>query len=398
VTLRLAGMYLIQNLLWGAQMVLLSGHMDSLGFSGEQISYVWGTGALAGLVSPLLVGWVADRFLPGQMLAGVSYLLCAPLLFFCWRQTAFGPLWGGMLAYNLIHVPTMALTNAVAFRHLGDLDGFGKVRVWGSIGWVGISWLLSAYLRFWERWTPGESHLGDGLLIAALLAVVMGLYCFTLPHTPPSRQARNPYAFLEAFRLFRQRNFAALLGTAFAVALTSPLVFNFSFIFLVDKEGGLGLAPSAANWVLSLGQVMEIPVMLGLGFFLRRLGMRTTLFLGLLAQVARAGSLALGEPVWLVAAAQGFNGFFITFFFIAAAMAVEQLSQDDIRASAQALLTFTSWGIGSLLGQFLSGQVYDSLTLPDGGHRWEMVFLVPAGVMLTAALVFLLLFREDGKR
>jgi nucleoside transporter len=398
VLLRLSAMYFVQNLVWAAQLVLLSGHMDSLGFSGEQISYVFGTGALAAIVSPLIAGWVADRFFPGEIIAGISYLLCAPLLYFCWQQTEFGPLWWGMFFFSVIHAPTMALTNAVAFRHLEDLGKFGRIRVWGSIGWVGMTWCLSAYLRFWENWTPGVSHLGDGLLIAALFAALMGLYCFTLPHTPPSREGRNPYAFLEAFRLFRQRNFAVLLGSAFVIAATSPLVWNFSFIFLIDAENGPGMAPSAANWVLSLGQVMEIPVMLTLGFLLRRLGMRLTLFLGMIAQVVRAGALAVGEPVWMVVAAQTANGFFITFFFIASAMAVEQLARDDIRASAQGLLTFTSWGLGSLLGQFMAGRVYDYFTLADGSHVWGAIFAVPAITALVVAVVFVLLFRGEEDR
>ena len=395
VPLRLSAMYLIQNLIWGAQLVLLSGHMDALGFSGEQISYVFATGALAAIISPLIAGWIADRFFPGQIFAGVCYLICGPLLYFCWQQTEFAPLWRGMFLYNIIHVPTMALTNAITFRHIGDLRRFGHIRVWGSVGWLSISWSLSLYLRFWESWTPGESHLGDGLLIAGILSIVMGLYCFTLPHTPPSRGARNPYAFLEAFRLLRQRNFAALLGTSFVVALTSPFVFNFSFIFLVDAERGPGMAPSAANLALSLGQVMEVPLLLTLGLLLKRLGMRLTLFLGLMAQVLRVGGLALGEPLWLVVGAQLFNGFFITFFYIASAVAVEQLSPDDIRASAQGLLVFISWGIGSLLGQFLAGRGFDYFILPDGGHLWGAIFLVPMSATLLSALIFLLLFRKS---
>ncbi|MGY8827121.1 MAG: MFS transporter [Candidatus Latescibacterota bacterium] len=165
----LAAMFFLQNLVWGAQVVLLSGHMAALG----------------AILSPLIGGWLADRFLPGQVFAGICYLLCSPVLWLAWGQTEFLPLLAAMFVFSVLHMPTAAVTNAIAFTHLSDTRLFGRARVWGSIGWVGISWSLSAYLRLWEGWNPAQSHLGDGLLVAAVLALVMGLYCFFLPSTPP---------------------------------------------------------------------------------------------------------------------------------------------------------------------------------------------------------------------
>ena len=393
---RLAGMFFIQNLVWGAQLVLLPGHMDALGFSGEQISYVFGTGAVAALLSPLLVGWLADRFVPAQIYLGISYLLCGPLLYFCWLQTRFLPLCVGMLAYNVVHLPNLALTNAIAFHHMEDSRRFGSIRVWGSMGWIAVSWGLSLYLRYWEVQQPGVSRLGDGLLIGAVLAVGMGIYSLALPHTPPARHSGNPYAFLQAFGLLRQRSFAVLLLVSLAIAATAPLLFNFSFIFLVDNRAGAALSSSAANWVLSLGQVMEIPVMLGMGLLFQRLGMRWTLCIGLAAQMLRAGVLAWGEPVWLVAAAQSLNGVFITLFLIASSVAVERLAARDIRASAQGLLVFVHSGIGALGGQLIAGRVFDRYTAADGGHDWAAIFLVPALVAGAAGVLLALTYRESG--
>ena len=226
--------------------MLLSGHLAERGFSGLQISYVLAMASLAALCSPLLAGWLADRFWPAQIFAGWSYLACAPLLWLAWFQTEFAPLWGIFLAFSLLHAPMMGLTNAIAFRHIGDMGRYGRIRVWGSIGWVGISWLLSGYLRLWERAAPGQSHLGDGLLIAGGLAVLMGLYCFSLPHTPPEREKGKALAFVEAFGLLRQRDFAVLMGVAFAVSAMSPFSYNFSFIYFVDPVHGPGFAASSA--------------------------------------------------------------------------------------------------------------------------------------------------------
>ncbi|MFT5085999.1 MAG: nucleoside transporter [Candidatus Latescibacterota bacterium] len=389
-------MFFLQNLVWGAQVVLLSGHLAALGFSGQEIGYVSATGSLGAILSPLIGGWLADRFLPGQVFAGICYLLCAPVLWLAWGQTEFLPLLAAMFVFSVLHMPTAAVTNAIAFTHLRDTRLFGRARVWGSIGWVGISWSLSAYLRLWEGWNPAQSHLGDGLLVAAVLALVMGLYCFFLPSTPPVRGSRNPLAFLEAFVLLRQRNFAVLFGTAFLVSVMSPFSQNFSFIFFTDAQGGPGLAPSTTSWVLSLGQLLEIPIMPFLGVWITRLGMKRIIVLGVLAQALRSLVLALGQPLWLLVVAQGLNSLFIVCFIVAAMVVVERLSPNHMRAQAQGLLVLALRGLGPLCGHVLAGRVYDCFALANGSHAWPLIFLIPAVASSLIALLFFALFRDDG--
>ncbi len=389
-------MFFLQNLVWGAQIVLLSGHMAALGFSGREISYVAATGSLGAILSPLIGGWLADRFLPGQVFAGLCYLLCAPLLWLAWQQTEFLPLLAALFVFAVLHMPTAAVTNAIAFRHLNDTRLFGRVRVWGSIGWVSISWVLSAYLRLWEGWSPAESHLGDGLLVAAVLALAMGIYCFFLPATPPVRRRSHPLAFLEAFALLRQRDFAVLFGTVFLVSAMSPFSQNFSFIFFTDGHNGPGLAPSTASWVLSLGQLLEIPIMPFLGVWIARLGMKWVIVLGAMAQAVRAAILALGQPLWLLVAAQGLNSVFIVCFIVAAMVVVERLSPADMRAQAQGLLVLSLRGLGPLCGHILAGRVYDHFALASGTHAWTWIFLIPAVASFFFALLFVALFRGDG--
>lgn len=396
VALRLGGMFFIQNLVWGAQVVLLAGHLDALGFDGAQIGYVLATGALGSLVSPLIAGWLADRYWPGHLVAGICYLACAPLLFIAWGQTEFTPLLLALLAFAVLHVPGAALTNAVAFYHLGDRRRFGRVRVWGSIGWIAVSWGLSLYLRLWEIWDPAADRLGDGLFVAAALSVAMGLYCFTLPHTPIARQGPGPLAFLEAFRLLGRRDFAVLMVVVFAVAAMNPFSYNFSFIFFTDTLNGPGLAPSTTSLVLSLGQLAELPLMPLLALILARLGLRRTIALGIGAQALRSLALAAGEPLPVLIAAQALNGLFIVCFIIASAVAVDQLCPEGMKASAQGLHVFALRGLGPLCGHLFAGRVYDLNALPDGSHDWGVIFLVPALVSAAFGWLFLLLFRAPA--
>jgi MFS family permease len=390
---RLALMFLLQNLVWGAQVVLLAGHMQALGFSGVQMSYVFATGSLAALVSPLAAGWAADRLVAAQVFAGVSYLACAPLLAAAWYQVDFVPLWFLIFAFALLHMPTMALTNAIAFRHLGQARNFGRVRVWGSVGWVSVSWALSLYLYLWEVWQPGENRLGDGLLVSAFLSVAMGVYCFFLPPSPPARGGRKALAFFEAFSLLRLPGFAVIIGGAFVVAVLSPFFYNFAFLFLTDPNAGAGLGAADANLALSLGQLVEIPLLLGLSGVLRRLGLKGTLILGVGAQAARALILAAGGPLWLVVAGQALNGFFVICFIVAVSIAVETLCRPELRASAQALLVLCVRGAGPLVGQILAGRAYDFFVMQDGSRQWGWIFLLPGSVGVAMALVFALALR-----
>lgn len=393
--IRLSLMMFLEFAAWGAWSAFIAGHMHNLGFTGWQIGFVFSTVAFGALASPLIAGWIADRFLPVQFFTAICHLAGAVLLAMAWRQSAFVPLWWWMFFYALLYTPTLALTNAIAFRHIGDAKNFGAVRVWGTLGWIAVAWLFSFYLDWWERLTPATSRVGDCLLFAAGVSLLMGLYCLTLPHTPPTRATGNPYAFLSAFVLTRDRNFAVLLGIALLVAIELPFYYNLIFIFLTEAApSGVGLSESRAGFAMSLGQVAEVLLMLLLAPSLRHLGMRATVTLGILAWPVRYAIFAVGEPAWLVVAAQALHGICFAFFFVAGMIAVERLSTPDIRASAQALMVFATNGLGMLIGHFFSGMVQSIFARPDGTHDWARIFAVPIVITLIAAALFYALFDE----
>ena len=239
---RLSGMMFLQFAIWGAWAVLIAGHMQNLGFTGKQISYVFGTTAIGSIISPIIAGWIADRLMPAQVFAAISHLLGGVCLLFAWKQTSFPMMWGAIFLHAVLYMPTIALTNAIAFHHMGQSDKFGNIRVFGTLGWIAINWMLSLYLRFWEGQEATLPHVGDCLLFGAILSFIMGAYCLTLPNTPPSKEAKNPYAFLEAFSLVSNRNFAVLLIISFVVAIELPFYYNLTYLFLTETAHGVGLA------------------------------------------------------------------------------------------------------------------------------------------------------------
>jgi nucleoside transporter len=393
LTTRLSIMMFLEFAIWGSWAVLIAGHMRNLGFTDPQINLVYLTTAIGAMLSPLIAGWIADRFLPNQFFTGGVHLVGAALLLAAWYQRLFWPVWAVILCYAVLYMPTIALTNAIAFYHMKDSKKFGYIRVWGTIGWIVINFAISEYLRIWEARSTA-SHIGDCLIVAAILSALMGLYCFTLPNTPPSTQAKNPYAFLEALKLAGNRNFAILLVISFVVAIELPFYYNLTYLFLTEKGTGVGLAESWAGKAMLLGQIAEVGIMLLLAPSLRHLGMRTTIFLGILAWPVRYAIFAIGHPAWLVVVAQSLHGICYSFFFVGGMIAVERLAHKDVRASAQGLIVFATNGVGMLFGSLLAGQIAGYFLLPGGGHAWPKIFLVPIAITIVAGIAFIALFNE----
>ncbi|MEW6252534.1 MAG: MFS transporter [Planctomycetota bacterium] len=391
---RLSIMMFLEFAVWGAWSVILGKHMEHLGFTGKQISNVYLTTALGAMLSPLIAGWIADRFMPNQIFTGIVHLIGAALLFVAWQQNTYGPMFYALLVYSVLYMPTIALTNAIAFHHMKDSKQFGNVRVWGTIGWIAATWALALYLFIWRKTAPEVWRVGDCLAAAGALSLLLGLYCFSLPHTPPTRHAKNPYAFLEAFKLTSNRNFAILLVISFIVAIELPFYYSFTNIFLTDARHGVGLSPDGALGAMSIGQVAEIAFMVLLAPALLKLGMRGTIVLGILAWPVRYAIFAIGQPWWLVVAAQGLHGICYSFFFAGGMIAVERLCQKDIRASAQGLMVFATNGLGMLIGNLISGRLYDLFVKADVAYAWPKFFLVPIAVTIVAAIAFSLLFSE----
>lgn len=395
---RLSAMMFLQFAAWGAWSVMIAGHMESnLKFTGIQIAMVFGTTAWGSILSPMIAGWIADRYMAVQRFTAIMHAVGAVLLLVAWKQTTFGSLWTVMLLYAFCYMPTIALTNAIAFHHMGDSEKFGNIRVWGTIGWIAVQWGLAFYLNVMRG--QGEAYAlqrqADCLLFGAVASILMALYSLSLPDTPPTKDADNPYAFLEAFALAKaNRNFAILLGISFLVAIELPFYYNLTFLFLTDAVGGVGLTPDKAQFAMTLGQIGEVALMFLLFMSLKRIGMRGTITLGILAWPLRYVIFAIGEPAWLVIAAQTLHGICYAFFFVGGMIAAEKLAHKDIRASAQGLMVFATNGVGMLVGHFVSGAIHDAFALPDGGWQWAKIFLLPILLTIVAAGLFWTLFNE----
>ncbi len=261
VYVRLSVMMFLQYAVWGVWAPILALYLGGLEDfrqdTGYKVNLVYMTMAIASMISPFIAGQLADRFFATEKYLAVSHLLGGLCLFYASQLTSFDGLFYAMLAHCLFYAPTLPLTNSISFAHLPNSErDFGRVRLWGTIGWIAISFLFSVWLGLPESWTKAlgmiePPSVGDCLYAGGALSLVMAMYCLTLPHTPPSPRAESPFAFLGAFKLAKDRSFAVLLVVAFLVSTELQFYYVLTPTFFGD-ESGLSLSQNELEGALNL--------------------------------------------------------------------------------------------------------------------------------------------------
>lgn len=393
VRFRLGVMMFLQYGIWGAWAPVLSEYLkNTLGFSGAQFSLIYSLLPLATILAPFVGGQVADRYLPSQKVVAGLQLAGGIFLILIATTTAYGTMVWLMLIYCLLYAPTLALTNSIAFINLRNSEQeFGKIRVWGTIGWIAAGYLLTLW-RIGAKSASGLAFKGDMLLLAGIFSLVMGFQSFSLPHTPPRKEGVKPWAFLEALKMMRDRNFLIFIIIAFVVATELMFYYILTAPFLTSEK--IGVSSTILPWVMTIAQVAEIFVLAFLlPYLITRIGIRKILTLGILAWPLRYIIFAIGKPSWLVIASLALHGFCFVFFFAAAFIYVDTIAPRDIRHSAQSLITLITYGVGNYLGSLFAGWVHDLFTKNEVTN-WTQVFLVPCFLTVLCAMVFLAFFKE----
>jgi nucleoside transporter len=391
VKLRLSAMMFLQYFIWGSWYVTLGTYLSkTLHFDGAQIGLAYGSTAIAAMISPFFTGMIADRFLSTERLLAGLHLAGALLLYGASTIESFGGFYPVLIAYALLYMPTLALTNSLSFHHLADPPReFPAIRVLGTIGWIAAGLIVGRL---------GVETTAIPMRIAAGASILLGLYSFALPHTPPGPKAGPARAKevlgLDALTLLKDRSFAIfMLGS---LLLCIPLQFYYAFTNLFLNEIGL---PEPAS-KMTLGQVSEIGFMLLMPWFLLRLGLKRVLLVGMAAWTARYLFFAHGNAdalAWMLYLGILLHGVCYDFFFVAGQIYVNQRANERIRAAAQGLLTFATLGLGLFIGAWVSGQVVDANSVRDAAgavsHDWRDIWLIPAGLAAGILIIFAALFR-----
>lgn len=394
---RLFVMMALQIAVWGAWQPKLFPYMTMLGFSPGQQGLVGASWGIAAFVGIFFSNQFADRSFSAERFLAVSHAIGGACLLGVAFSTAFLPFFLFYLAYSLVYVPTLSVSNSLAFAHLADpARQFGSVRMGGTIGWILASWpfilLLSPH--------ASAAEIRSIFIVAGLLSFAMAAYSLSLPHTPPSNdRSIDPFAWRRALGMLRN----PAIGILFVVTLIDSVVHNGYFVmadaFLTER---VGIAGNLSMVVLSIGQIAEILTMLVLGSVLARLGWRATLTIGILGHAARFLVFAfLADSIPTIVAVQLLHGICYAFFFATLYIFVDEAFPVDVRTSGQGLFNLLILGVGMVVASFVFPWLMQQFTVERNGAMvtdYRTLFLVPVGLAFVGALLLLTAFRPASSK
>lgn len=380
-------MMFLQYFIWGAWYVSMNSYMaTNLQSSGQQISYAYMALAIATMISPVFVGMVADRYFSAQKIMGVLHLVGAGTLLLATTTTSNTVFIGIVLFYSLLYMPTIALSNSVAFTQMQDpTKQFPLIRMFGTVGWI-ISGILISSLEV------EKTHFI--FITAAAASTLLGLYSFTLPNTPPPAKGTAMSASqalgADALVLFKDRPYTVFFIAAVLICI--PLSFYYGFANLFLNEAGM---ENAAGKMI-YGQISEGLFILAIPLLLNRIGVKKMLILGMSAWVIRYILFAYGDSganLWMLYAGIILHGICYDFFFVTGYLYTERKAGETIKSAAQGLFTFATYGLGMVIGTLFSGMVADFYA--TGGVRdWQSIWMVPVYIAAVVLLYFILAFRD----
>ena len=401
-------MMFLQYAIWGAWLPILYpfllGHR---GFTLSQCGMILSGGAVGAIIGPFLAGQIADRYFSTEKFLGLSHLIGAGLVYLLSGTTDYSTFLMLSVVYGLVYAPTLALTNSLSFAHLPDRDrDFGRVRLWGTLGWIAAGIGVGQWLLLQHTPTgvsveaialAQDAGRADAFRLSAGLGLLMGLYCFTLPNTPPSSEAKEGNATKEALGEIRLQP----LLTLFLIAVPVSCIHQFYFVYTADFLSGYGRDTAntinkifgvGGGGLMTIGQMSEILVLAAIPFVAKSVSRKSLLAVGLLAYAGRMALFAYTDSLATVLVGVALHGICFGCFIFVAFMVVDEETSPNVRATAQNLFNLVIVGIGIIVGSWVSTAVVGEwATQPEGGMDYVKLFSVPMYASL-ACFVALLLF------
>jgi len=409
---RFGAMMFLQYALWGAWLPVTARYLSAsisdggLGFSGAQIGMILGlAGSIGAIAAPFIAGQIADRYFSTERILAFLVTAGGIVKWITASQTDYQSWLVLSIIYSLLYMPTLALSNSITFAHIDDQENdFPKIRVWGTIGWIAASW---AFPMIWLQtdlqlqWMPPfivgaevpnvTSRLADALKFSGIISISYGAFCFLLPHTPPKRDAVEKLAFKKAFDLFQYSSFTVLVIASLAVSIIHQIYFLQTGPFLSH----IGIPDSQIGPAMTIGQFAEILTMAYLGLFLKQMGFKKVITVGIAAYFLRYaifGTTML--PVWIMVLSQAFHGFCYAFFFAAAYIYVDKMADEDVRHSAQTVFGIIILGGGPVIGGWLSGYLQNMYTV-ENVFSFSNFWYTMSAIGLVTMISFFMLFQEQ---
>jgi nucleoside transporter len=394
---KLSLMMFLEFFVWGSWFVTLGTFLGSnLGASGTQLAAAFSTQSFGAIIAPFIIGLIADRYFNAERILGVLHLTGAILMYLMYEAGSFAEFYPFVFLYMMIYMPTLALVNSVSFSQMKDPSKeFSLIRVWGTIGWIAAGLLIS-YFFMWDS----QSAIQGGMLrytflMSSISSLVLGLFSFTLPPTPPKAEKVENRTIgeilgLDALRLLKDKDFAIFFMSSVLICI--PLAFYYQMANPFLAEVGL---PNPTG-KMTIGQASEVLFLLLMPFFFKKFGLKTTLIVGMFAWVLRYVFFAFGDAgsgAYLLLLGIALHGICYDFFFVSGQIYTDSKAGPKFKSAAQGLITLATYGLGMLMGFWVAGLVSDYFSGADG-HNWTTIWLIPSSIALVVTLIFAFFFKD----
>lgn len=390
--IKLSTMMFLEFFIWGSWFVTMGTFLSkAFNATGAQTGAAYNTQAIGAIIAPFIIGLIADRFFSAQKILGVLHLVGGALLFLAASSDSFDKFYPYIFVYMLLYMPTLALVNSVAFRHLTDPSTqFSQIRVLGTVGWIVAGFVIGTL--GWES----KNVLQYTFQMAAAASLALGVLSFFLPDTPPTADKNSKVSIrdilgLDAIGLLKDVRY--LIFFVASILICIPLAFYYQNANLFLNEVGVTEAASK----MAYGQVSETLFMLLLPIFIARFGIKISLLVGMAAWVLRYVLFAYGDAgdkAWMLILGIVLHGICYDFFFVTGQIYTNHKAGDKIKSAAQGLITLATYGVGMMIGFNLAGKISDQY-LVNGVHAWTNIWLIPAGIAAAILVFFLVAFKDE---
>lgn len=404
--LQLSAMMFLEFFIWGAWFVTLGTFLiNNLNANGAQTGAVFSTQSWGAIIAPFIIGLIADRYFNAEKILGVLHILGAVLLYKVYSIGAVTNVYPPavfyyLLIYMILFMPTLALVNSISFNQMTNTEKqFPPIRVWGTIGWI-VAGLAISLIFLWDSAESVKAGLmKNTFLLASVASLILGIFSFTLPKTPPkvakgSQVKVSEVLGLDALKLLKDKNYLIFFIASILICIPLAFYYQYANPFLQD----IGMTNPTAK--MSLGQFFEIFFLLLLPFFFKKFGFKITILAGMLAWAIRYALFAYGNAdnlAFMLIIGIILHGICYDFFFVSGQIYTDAKAGPKFKSAAQGLITLATYGIGMLIGFWIAGLIKDAYTVANVCN-WKMVWIIPSLIALVVFILFAFAFHDKNEK
>jgi len=402
IRIQLSAMMFLEFFIWGGWFVTLGTFLgNNLNATGGESARVFSTQSWGAIIAPFVIGLIADRYINAEKILGALHIIGAILMYQMYSADNIGVFYPYVLIYMILYMPTIALVNSVSFNQMKDPEKeFSNIRVFGTIGWI-VAGLLISFLFHWdseENTTKGL--LKNTFLMSSIVSLLLGLFSFTLPKTPPSKKAGEKVSLseilgLDALKLLKDKNFAIFFISSILICIPLAFYYQNAHPFL----SSIGMSNPTGK--MTIGQISEVLFLLLLPLFFKKYGFKKTILVGMLAWAVRYLLFAFGNAgdlSFMLIIGIALHGVCYDFFFVSGYIYTNSKAGEKYKSAAQGLITLATYGVGMLIGFEIAGMITDSYKISDKEFDYKMIWLIPSIIAAVVFLLFSFFFKDEKKQ